>query len=297
MRLVLLTGMSGAGKTQLLRFLEDWGYFCVDNLPPKLIEPFVQLCQTSEDMDKVAIVVDIRSGHLFDVSAVLTTLESLNEQQKPGVELVYMDCAVDVLIARYKETRRNHPLAKDSSLESAILREQQLLSPLKEAATYLLDTTQKSVRVLRQNAMQIFNEDPASAKMRIEVLSFGFKNGLPREADMVFDVRFLPNPFYIASLKEMSGQTAAVKDYVMDQPATRKFLQQILDMLTTLLPQFVQEGKTRLTIAIGCTGGMHRSVVLAEQIQALLSEHDYNARVRHRDMEKEMQRYTRPKGE
>ena len=199
----MLTGMSGAGKTTALRLLEDMGYFCVDNLPWQLLDAFVELCQASS-MRRVAIGVDSRGGSFFDANRVIEAMHSMGRESGMTMELVYMDCAEEALIARYKETRRDHPMAKDRPLQSGIALERELLLPLKEAATHIIDTTSLSVRQLRQTINQLFGEETASLGLRVEVVSFGFKRGLPRDADMVFDVRFLPNPFY-ARNPEISG--------------------------------------------------------------------------------------------
>lgn len=287
----MLTGMSGAGKTTALRFLEDMGYFCVDNLPWQLLDAFVELCQASS-MRRVAIGVDSRGGSLFDAQRVIEAMHSMGRESGMTIELAYMDCAEEALIARYKETRRDHPMAKDRSLQSGIALERELLLPLKEAATHIIDTTALSVRQLRQTITQLFQEEEASRSLRVEVVSFGFKRGLPRDADMVFDVRFLPNPFYEASLRRLTGREAAVRDYVLDKPETQKFLEQVTDLLLSLLPQFIQEGKNRLMIAVGCTGGMHRSVALADEIGRRIRAEGYRVDVAHRDLEQERARYT-----
>lgn len=287
----MLTGMSGAGKTTALRFLEDMGYFCVDNLPWQLLDAFVELCQASS-MRRVAIGVDSRGGSLFDAQRVIEAMHSMGRESGMTIELAYMDCAEEALIARYKETRRDHPMAKDRSLQSGIALERELLLPLKEAATHIIDTTALSVRQLRQTITQLFQEEEASRSLRVEVVSFGFKRGLPRDADMVFDVRFLPNPFYEASLRRLTGREAAVRDYVLDKPETQKFLEQVTDLLLSLLPQFIQEGKNRLMIAVGCTGGMHRSVALADEIGRRIRAEGYRVDVAHRDLEQERARYS-----
>lgn len=287
----MLTGMSGAGKTTALRFLEDMGYFCVDNLPWQLLDAFVELCQASS-MRRVAIGVDSRGGSLFDAQRVIEAMHSMGRESGMTIELAYMDCAEEALIARYKETRRDHPMAKDRSLQSGIALERELLLPLKEAATHIIDTTALSVRQLRQTITQLFQEEEASRSLRVEVVSFGFKRGLPRDADMVFDVRFLPNPFYEASLRRLTGREAAVRDYVLDKPETQKFLEQVTELLLSLLPQFIQEGKNRLMIAVGCTGGMHRSVALADEIGRRIRAEGYRVDVAHRDLEQERARYT-----
>ncbi len=287
----MLTGMSGAGKTTALRFLEDMGYFCVDNLPWQLLDAFVELCQASS-MRRVAIGVDSRGGSLFDAQRVIEAMHSMGRESGMTIELAYMDCAEEALIARYKETRRDHPMAKDRSLQSGIALERELLLPLKEAATHIIDTTALSVRQLRQTITQLFQEEEASRSLRVEVVSFGFKRGLPRDADMVFDVRFLPNPFYEASLRRLTGRETAVRDYVLDKPETQKFLEQVTDLLLSLLPQFIQEGKNRLMIAVGCTGGMHRSVALADEIGRRIRAEGYRVDVAHRDLEQERARYS-----
>lgn len=287
----MLTGMSGAGKTTALRLLEDMGYFCVDNLPWQLLDAFVELCQASS-MRRVAIGVDSRGGSFFDANRVIEAMHSMGRESGMTMELVYMDCAEEALIARYKETRRDHPMAKDRPLQSGIALERERLLPLKEAATHIIDTTSLSVRQLRQTINQLFGEETASLGLRVEVVSFGFKRGLPRDADMVFDVRFLPNPFYEASLRRLTGRDPAVRAYVLEKPETQKFLEQVTGLLLSLLPQFIQEGKNRLMIAVGCTGGMHRSVALADEIGRRIMEKGYRVDIAHRDMLEERSRYT-----
>lgn len=290
MRLVIVTGLSGAGKTQMLKFLEDLGYYCVDNLPSMLIKPFMELGQqASPHIPRAAMGVDIRGGEFFDAGQVLSAMDTA-QSSGATLELVYMDCAMDTLIARYKETRRDHPLARNCSLEEGIQREIELLQPLKEAANHVLDTTGLTIRELRRQATELFEERDASNAFRVELASFGFKRGLPRDADMVFDVRFLPNPYYVPELKHQTGREPAVRDYVLGAPVTQEFLNRVGGLLAFLMPKFIEEGKNRLLVAVGCTGGMHRSVAIADEIGARLIALGYHVSVSHRDMERERAR-------
>ena len=294
MRYLLLTGMSGAGKTLALRDLEDLGAFCVDNLPPGMIPGLIRSCEDAAFPQKVAAFsADVRSGSLFDPVGIHRLIVGAHQTEQP-VEIVFLEADDDTLLARFKETRREHPLCGDGvTLTEAIARERELLQPLRESATYLIDTTGLSPKTLKKRLKAVFDEysGDADEPMHAEVLSFGFKRGLPRQADLVFDVRFLPNPFYIPELCRHSGQDAAVRAFVMNNPDTQAFMEKTRDLLAFLLPRYRDEGKRRLVVAVGCTGGAHRSVAIAEAIAAFLQETGCVVQLQHRDMEIEQARW------
>ncbi len=289
MRYLIVTGMSGAGKTSVLRYLEDSGYLCVDNLPPMLIMRFIELCgQASNRVQKMALAVDIRSGEFFDAKGVRQVIDDARKVGIP-IETLYLDASDEVLITRYKETRRDHPLASDElSLTQAIAAERELLQPLRETATFLVDTSTMRPRQTAQLVGKLLDKDAeASDALRIEILSFGFKRGLPRESDLVYDVRFLPNPFYMQEIRLFTGLDRQVKAFVLDHPVTQEFLARTQDMLGFLLPHYREEGKHRLMISVGCTGGAHRSVAIAECLGEHLRREGLQVDVNHRDIELE----------
>ncbi len=288
MRFVVVTGLSGAGKTQTLRYMEDMGFFCIDNLPPKLIPKFAELCfQTSGNIDKVAIVVDIRGGEFFDdLSECLANLK----EDGYHYEILYLDASNEVLIKRFKETRRTHPLVKDGRLLEAIQLEREKLVYLKESAHHIIDTSNLLTRQLKEVLTDLFMNKDEYRGIIISIISFGYKRGIPLDADLVFDVRFLPNPFYIDRLKLHSGKEADVRDYIFGFPETKQFLEKLHDMIEFLLPYYVKEGKNQLVIAIGCTGGMHRSVTIADALYELLKRKEHHVVIDHRDIEQERAR-------
>ncbi len=283
MHFLILTGMSGAGKTVAIRYLEDLGALCVDNLPPMMLVPFMEACQNVKN-PLVAIAADIRSGEFFDAKAVTRIID---EARMVGftIDTLFIEASDEVLVNRYKETRRDHPLSSEGlTLEEAIREERERLMPLKETATHLIDTTNLKPRALQKQLSAIVLNADQQPALKVEVMSFGFKRGIPREGDLVFDVRFLPNPFYIPELGHQTGLDEDVRRFVIDHPVTQAFLQKITDMLTFLLPHYITEGKHRLVIAIGCTGGAHRSVAIAEYIRSFLTQQGYRAGVNHRDI-------------
>ena len=285
MRFLLVTGLSGAGKTSVNRYLEDMGAFCVDNLPPnmmfKMMEAFEQ---STMRCPLVVMAVDVRSAEFFDAKAV-SDLISETRELGYSIQSLFLEASDDALLSRYKETRRDHPLAGDSvSLTEAIARERSIMQPLRETANYIIDTTSLKTRDLKQMLGNIFSGENQSSAMRIELSSFGFKRGLPRQADLVYDVRFLPNPFYIEGLGSHTGLDADVRDFVLTNPVTVTFLEKMEDMLSFLLPYYREEGKSRLAIAIGCTGGAHRSVAIAERLGQFLREQGCQVTVTHRDL-------------
>ena len=283
MRFVIVTGMSGAGKSSVLKMLEDAGYFCVDNLPVPLILKFAEISWHEENMmSKVALGIDIRSrNHLNMLGDVLKSVRD----EGYDYEILFMDCKDDKLIKRYKETRRNHPLAAGGRIETAIAEERQRLSFLKKQSDYIIDTSNLLIRDLKKEIQHIFVEDKDYSNFYITLLSFGFKYGIPADADLVFDVRFLPNPFYIDELKKKTGNDKEVQDYVLSFEESNIFLQKLIDMIQFLIPNYVKEGKYRLVIAIGCTGGKHRSVTLANELYRQMKDKgNYGLKLYHRDV-------------
>lgn len=285
MKYVILTGMSGAGKSSVLKFFEDIGYFCVDNLPPSLIPKFMELCdKPNAEIEKVAIGIDIRGGKLFDD---LFTYLSEMKNENHSFEILFLDCSDEVLLKRYKETRRRHPLAKDGRIITGITRERELLSNIRKKSDYIIDTSHILARQLKQKINDIFIDNKEFDSLMINVLSFGFKYGIPSDADLVFDVRFLPNPFYIDELKPLTGNDVSVHDYVMKYDESKIFLEKLLDMINFLIPNYIKEGKNQLVIAIGCTGGKHRSVTLANELHNKLNKLKYSTIITHRDIDKD----------
>ena len=277
--------MSGAGKSTALKMLEDMGYFCVDNLPVPLIPKFAELLAVpGTEMNKAALGVDIRSGQSFqELANVLKVLDEGGCQY----EILYLESSDDVLVKRYKETRRFHPLAgSDGRVEDGLKRERELLGFLKKKADYLVDTSHMLTRELKAELNKIFVQNKEYKNLYITVLSFGFKYGIPNDADLVFDVRFLPNPYYIEELRPMSGNDQPVRDYVMNNDTAKQFLTKLTDMVEFLIPNYISEGKTQLVIGIGCTGGKHRSVALTQLLYNHLLESGKRASVHHRDIQK-----------
>lgn len=282
--LVLVTGLSGAGKSQALRTLEDLGYYCVDNLPPALIPTFIQLSkQLEEPISKIAMGVDVRGGEFFeDLSGALETL-SLDGLQPV---ILFLEADDDVLVRRYKETRRRHPLSPHGSTLEGIRDEREMLSDLRSKATLIIDTSNLSPTDLRKQLVEVFSKKVKFQKLLITIVTFGFKYGLPLDADLVFDVRFLPNPHYVADLKPLTGLDPKVSRYVMKSSLARAFFGRLTRFIDFLLPAYVEEGKSHLTIAIGCTGGKHRSVALGEALRAHLEANEHTVVVEHRDIER-----------
>ncbi|WP_252229454.1 RNase adapter RapZ [Clostridium sp. ZBS15] len=289
MRFVIVTGLSGAGKTQATRSLEDLGYFCVDNLPPKLINKFAELCSQSDGkIDKVALVIDIRGGVFFD--DLFETLNYLKENEFK-YEILFLDASDEVLIKRFKESRRSHPLSPDGRVLNGIIQERSKLREIKDRADIIIDTSKYAIRDLREKMNEHYGDNIESEKqLSITVLSFGFKYGIPVDSDLVFDVRFIPNPFYIPELKQYSGNDKSVKDYVLKQEETITFVEKLQDMLEYLVPNYIKEGKRQLIISIGCTGGRHRSVAIANEIHERLNKGNYKAKIEHRDVGEDLHR-------
>jgi UPF0042 nucleotide-binding protein len=286
MRFVIVTGMSGAGKSTALKMLEDMEYFCVDNLPMSFIKKFAELSfSSSSNIGKVAIGIDIRSGQaLLELESVLESLGLSGYQY----EILFLEAADDVLVKRYKETRRTHPLTKDGRVDKAIRQERQQLEFLKRHADYIIDTSQLLTRELKLELDKIFVQNKDFKNLVISIVSFGFKYGIPSDSDLVFDVRFLPNPYYIEELRPLTGNDREVQEYVMGIPLAGQFLAKLEEMLKFLIPNYIIEGKNQLVISIGCTGGKHRSVTIANELYERLDEQVmYGVRVEHRDIQKD----------
>lgn len=283
MRLVIVTGMSGAGKVTAMKILEDRGFYCVDNLPISLLWKFVELVNGEhKEIHKVALGIDIRNGKgLRDIGGVLEKMEEAGYHY----EILFMEASDATLIKRYKETRRTHPMTGDQRIEIGIEEERRQLAFLKKKADYIIDTSKLLVRELTQDMDRIFVQGQPFKNMVVTVLSFGFKYGIPSDADLVFDVRFLPNPYYVDELRQKTGNDSEVQEYVMNCPQSGEFLDKLTDMVTFLIPNYVKEGKNQLVIAIGCTGGKHRSVTLANRLyEALECEKEYKVIREHRDI-------------
>lgn len=283
MRFVIVTGMSGSGKFTAMKMLEDAGYYCVDNLPVKLIDKFVELIVTpNSEISKVALGIDVRADQNFAEAET-----ALANMKKKGFdyELVFMDASDEVLIKRYKETRRIHPLATgQDSVEEGIKKERAILKKIKKKANYIFDTSNLLTRVLKEEMDKIFVLNEEYNNLMVRIVSFGFKYGIPQDVDLIFDVRFLPNPFYIDELKTKTGNNQEVRDYVMSFPEADQFLDKLEDMLQFLIPNYVNEGKHQLVVGIGCTGGKHRSVTLANAIfERLKGKGKYGISITHRD--------------
>lgn len=287
MRFIIVTGLSGAGKSEATNALEDMGYFCVDNLPPKLIKKFAEVCKQSKgSIDKVALVMDIRGGIFFD-----DLFESLSELSKEQFqyEILFLDTSDEVLVKRFKEKRRSHPLAPGGRVITGIELERQKLRDVKDKADVIIDTSKYAIKDLREEMARKFGDKEMPEKqMAITILSFGFKYGIPVDSDLVFDVRFIPNPFYIPELKPFSGNDEPVKNYVMDQIETQTFLEKANDMFEFLIPNYQKEGKRQLIISIGCTGGRHRSVAIANSIYETLRANNHDVYIEHRDIKEDV---------
>jgi UPF0042 nucleotide-binding protein len=264
--LVIISGVSGSGKSTAMNVLEDLGYYCVDNLPMTLLQKFIELCENSQgDINKIALAVDIREGVFFERAPAV--IRELKEKGHP-IDIIFLDSADPTIIRRYKETRRKHPLSEDGNILEGISRERAMLKELKELSSYRIDTTDYNVHHLKEAIKNRFDLS-LSQKLLINILSFGFKHGYPYDADMIFDVRFLPNPFFIEGLRELNGLDKEITEFIMSREDTKEYIKKLTEFLEFLIPRYEKEGRTYLTIAIGCTGGKHRSVVVAKK----LSEH------------------------
>lgn len=290
MKIVIVTGMSGAGKSTALNVLEDEGYYCVDNMPITLIPKFAELADCQEQnngYNNIALGVDIRSGHsLAEFDSVLDYLKD----KKYNYTILFLESSDEVLVKRYKETRRAHPLAKDGRVDKGIELERKQLKFLKQRADVIVDTSQLLTRELKEELQKIILGRKAFNNLFVTVLSFGFKYGIPTDADMVLDVRFLPNPYYVEQLRALTGNDKPIQDFVMKAPEATEFLERIDGLIKFLLPNYVKEGKSSLVIAVGCTGGKHRSVTLANAIAKRIEQTPYGCKVEHRDIEKDAKR-------
>jgi UPF0042 nucleotide-binding protein len=286
-KLVIITGMSGAGKTIAVQSLEDLGYFCVDNLPPVLIPKFAELIEQSKGrIGKVALVIDLRGREFF--TSLSESLSFIRENQALNYEILFLDATDSVLVRRYKESRRKHPLAPEGAPLEGILQERKLLEELKGMATQSIDTSSIKPAELKERIVARFT-NPQTDGISINVISFGFKYGIPIDADLIFDVRFLPNPHYVEELRPSTGQSPEVYDYVMKWSETQEFLVKLLDMLHFLVPQYKKEGKSQVVLGIGCTGGKHRSVAIAEYLGKVMGNSETEVvRVSHRDSERDL---------
>lgn len=285
LHVAVITGLSGSGKTTALHVLEDLGYYCIDNLPAALIPRFVELCEGSDEISRVAFGVDSRSREFLD-----QVPRALDEVRARGhaVDMLYLEAGDDTLVRRFSETRRPHPMAEGSDVAGAIVRERRLLANLREHATRIIDTSAFTSQQLRGELRSIFARDAGAGPgaLQVSVVSFGYKHGLPADADLVFDVRFLPNPFYVEDLRPLTGRDEPVADYVLRHPATQEFLDHLGRFLDFALPWYEREGKSYLTVALGCTGGRHRSVVLVERLGRMLQERGVGHSIRHRDVDR-----------
>ncbi len=287
MEFLIITGMSGAGKTSALHVLEDIGYYCVDNLPLSMLSALYTLCSNSEDnmMKRVAVVVDVRGSKRLET--MYSEFEKLKNSHN-DVSILFLDAKIDCLVVRYKETRRRHPLAerlKDGSVGEAVEFEKALFIPIKKIADYKIDTTYMSNKQLRERVMSVFMED-TSQSLTLTFMSFGFKYGIPLEADIIIDVRCLPNPFYIPELKPLTGYDKEVRDYVLKNEDTKEFIKRTLNLLDFSVPLYLKEGKSELIVGIGCTGGKHRSVTIAMQLDEYFLKKGYKCVIQHRDVSK-----------
>ena len=288
MRFVVVTGMSGGGKSTALHMLEDVGFYCVDNLPVPLIEQFVELiAMPGSEVEKVALGLDVRVDQPFEDAQ-----KALEKLKKNGYnfEILFMEAGDSVLLKRYKETRRMHPLSPGGRVEDGIHKERKILQDIKGKADYVIDTSNLLTRELKEEIDRIFVKNEEYNSLMVTILSFGFKHGIPADADLVFDVRFLPNPYYVEELRPLTGNDKKIQDYVMKAPEAEEFLERVDGLIQFLLPNYVKEGKSSLVIAVGCTGGKHRSVTLANAIAKRLSKTPYGCKVEHRDIEKDSKR-------
>ena len=283
LELVVITGMSGAGKTVAMQSFEDMGYFCVDNMPPSLLPKFWELVKESGKITKIALVIDLRSRAFFD--EIMSAIAGLDNTSFITTKILFLEASDDALVSRYKETRRTHPLAGEGRIYDGIIAERRLLQDIKTRAQKVIDTTNLSPRKLREEIMQAFSTGTEGV-FTIQVMSFGFKYGIPIDADVVMDVRFLPNPHYIPELRPLTGLDEPVYDYVMSQPEAKTFYHKLMDLLDFSIPGYKKEGKSSVTIAIGCTGGQHRSVAFAERIGRELLSDSYNVTISHRDKDR-----------
>jgi UPF0042 nucleotide-binding protein len=285
MKVVLITGLSGAGKTNAADWFEDQGYYCIDNMPPSLIKNFLELTSftpSASGINKAAFVVDIRSDEFF--SGLHDTLEYLKKEESVEFKILFIEASNSTLIKRYNETRRNHPLSNGSTSEEVINKEREMLSELRARADYHIDTTGMKVSEFNGEMDKIFAESRGSSAFAINIISFGYKHGIPQDTDLVFDMRFIPNPFYVQSLKHLTGKNKKVSQYVMKHEVTKQFIAQLDQMINTIAPCYKKEGKYHLNIAFGCTGGQHRSVAMAIEMANRFKKEGYRVTLEHREL-------------
>lgn len=281
MQIVIITGLSGAGKSYAADCFEDMGYYCIDNLPPSLIVDFIELIEHRGEIEKAALIMDIRGGLFFD--SLKENIDNLRNRDI-SFKLLFLDASDETLIRRFSETRRNHPLAVGITNFAAIKEEREMLNPIKRMADYTIDTSMLKNASFSAKLIQLFDEKDPDETFRIIIQSFGFKHGIPSDADYVFDLRFIPNPYYIPELREKTGNDADVRAYVMNAPESTFFKDEVLKIIETLMPSYIREGKRTLNISVGCTGGQHRSVTLANELYETLSEKQKNVILHHRDI-------------
>ena len=282
MILLIVTGMSGAGKSGALKFLEDIGYYCIDNMPPALIPKFAEIVfRPKSDIEKIALGVDIRGRKLFkDFLPILSEISDF----APNRSILFLEASDAMLLKRYKETRRNHPLSPSDRIMEGIQKEREMLAKIKKQANYIIDTSHMLPRQLKYRLNELFLENKKFDSLNVNILSFGFKYGIPHDSDLLFDLRFLANTFYDPQMKHLTGNDEMVRDFVLNNPITNEFLAKTIDLIEFLLPQYVEEGKNQLVVSLGCTGGRHRSVALANYLGEHLYQGGYFVNVKHRDM-------------
>ncbi|MCL2120621.1 MAG: RNase adapter RapZ [Clostridiales bacterium] len=279
----IITGLSGAGKTNVIRILEDWNYFCIDNLPPAMLAETVGMIRAAGSIHRLALGVDVRSGMLFEL--LPPALEELTAREgKP--KILFLDADTPTLVNRFKETRRRHPMASEGMLVETIQAERSRLEAMREIADEIIDTSNLKVKDLKEILEKRINAEGWEDRLKVHIVSFGYKYGIPMDADLLMDVRFLPNPFYLSELKELTGKDGPVRDFVMGHEVSQVFFDQFSSLLFYLIPKYIEEGKSSLVVAIGCTGGRHRSVTLAEKLYGALREKGFGADIRHRDTER-----------
>lgn len=284
MKVIIITGLSGAGKTQAVNFLEDFGYYCIDNMPPALIKNFIDLVLSEQsDIKKAAFVVDIRGGEFF--GDLQSAIDQLKESQT-DYKVLFLDTTDDVLIQRFSETRRMHPMTGKATTLETLAKERQMLEDIKKSADYIIDTSRMKAADLKNKLNEIFSSERTLNTFVINVTSFGFKKGIPLTADMVMDVRFLPNPFYVNSLKKLTGNSKKVKAFVLKQDESLEYINRVVEMVEDIIPSFEREGKNHLNLAFGCTGGQHRSVVVANEIAKIFRDHGRLVTLEHRESKK-----------
>ncbi|MDO4792536.1 MAG: RNase adapter RapZ [Filifactor alocis] len=283
MNTVIVTGLSGSGKSEAMNIFEDIGYYCIDNMPPLLIQKFRELSRNSFEQEKTALGVDIRGYRFFED---FRAMEQFLSEEKGDIKILFLEAREDILVRRYKMSRRSHPLSANQTMLEAIRQEREILLPLREKADYIIDTSDTDIHTLREKILEFCRDKDEKKPFHLIINSFGFKHGIPIDADLVFDVRFLPNPYYVAHLRERTGNEKEVQDYVMNSEVSEEFVERLKDMMDFLIPNYMKEGKTQLVVSIGCTGGRHRSVTVANKLYEYLDTSGYKASIHHRDAAK-----------